>query len=273
MKSMTWSKSISLVAFTTSILSASIIGSTSSSAQAFVSFNGIFTLTDPVCTNTDVCNGLGTSQFNYGQPVGTPFNTELSFSGNTIDDDQLPTGVFNLGTLKITNGSIAFGSFPAYDDTTFINLNISADINGTSSKLTDFLIAYQSTSNIDPILNSPNNADFIYFPDYPSYGGFSILEGDSIQEPTSANVGILAQDSGNTLVSKGFQVLSGQTNGFLRALPPGEIDSNGKYRPNSTNFTPQPVPEPSLVWSSITAGLMYGFVFLKRYRVSKYKIS
>ncbi|WYM03550.2 MAG: PEP-CTERM sorting domain-containing protein [Gloeotrichia echinulata CP02] len=267
MKSMISRKSLSLVAFTTSILSASIIGSTSSSAQASVSLNGIFTSTDPVCTDTDVCNGLGTSQFNYGQPVRTPFNNELSFSGNTIDNEQFSTAVFNAGTLTITNGSIAFGSFPTYrdnlDGTTFINLNVSADINGTSSKSGDFLIAYNSTSNIDPTLNSPKNADFVYFPYNPEYGGFYILEG-STREQAIANVGILAQDPPSTLVPKGFQVLSGQTNGFLGALPPGQIDSNGRYRPNSENFTPKPVPEPLTILGSLTAA---GFgIVLKRKR-------
>ena len=240
-------------------LTVSVLGTTRSDA-ASVTFQGVFNLAapTPACSSTDVCTGLGTSNFNFGDPI-LGFNTGLEFTGRTYP--SVPAGDFNLGTLKITNGAIRFGTFPtqAYNDgaenITFINFRASDTDN---TKAGDFILAYNSTANNDPIVSSPANADFVYFPRNPEFGAFYILEGATLDQAV-ASVDLLALDPPSLLFPRGFQAVSGQTNGFVGALPSGSIDpTTGYFIPNSAGFTPVPnatsVPEPFTIIGTFIGG-------------------
>jgi hypothetical protein len=240
-------------------LTVSVLGTTRSDA-ANVTFQGVFNLAapTPTCSSTDVCNGLGTSTFNFGDPI-LGFNTELAFTGRTYP--SVPVGDFNLGTLRVTNGAIRFGTFPTQpynngaENITFINLRASDTDN---TKAGDFIIGYNSTANNDPIVNSPANADFVYFPRNPEFGAFYILEGSTLDQAV-ASVDILALDPPAQLFLRGFQTVPGQTNGFIGALPSGSIDpTTGYFIPSSTGFTPVPtatsVPEPFTIIGTFIGG-------------------
>jgi hypothetical protein len=217
-------------------MTVSLIGTTRADAATF---QGVFNSISPTCSLTDVCNGLGTAIFSYGQPTSSSFSNELAFTGVTYP--SIPTGNFKVGTLTITNGTIGLTTFPSFttsavDRITYLNLNISTTDN---IKQGDFLIAYDTTSNLNSIINSPQNADFVYFPLHPEFGAFYILEGTTLLDAL-ASVGILAIDPPNTLFAAGFETIPGQTNGHIAALPHGSIDPNtGYFIPNSTT-----VPEP-----------------------------
>jgi hypothetical protein len=218
---------------------ASIVGAERSEA-AIVTFQGVFDSTTPVCSSTDICTGLGTSSFSYGSPAVGSFSTNLAFTGQTYP--SIPTGNFNVGTLTITNGVIFGGTYPAFsttatDSLTFINLKVT-DTDNTKSG--NFLIGYNSTTNFNPVLNSAENADYIFFPLNPDYGAFYIREGATLSDAI-ASVGILAEDPPAVLFARGFQALPGQTNGFIAALPPGAVDPRtGYFIPNATTSVPEP---------------------------------
>ncbi len=241
-------------------LTVSVLGTTRSDA-ANVTFQGNFNLAAPTstCRSTDICNGLGTSTVNFGDPI-LGFNTELAFTGKTYP--SAPAGDFNLGTLRITNGAIRFGTFPTRgniegnDNITFFNLRTSDTGNTTAG---DLLIAYTSNTNSNPIVNAPDNADFLYFPRNPEFGAFYILEALTRDEAV-ASVDILGLDASGQLSVRGFQSVPGQSYGFIGALPPPSADStSGFFIPNSTGFTPVPtaatsVPEPFTIIGTFVGG-------------------
>ena len=190
-------------------------------------FTGSFVNPTPACDGDDVCLGIGTSKFSYGQP-STPndFSSAIEFIP-AAPYAQRPTGTFLLGTLRITNGTIVVGtspSFESFDDpitptstfTFFIDLALEAISNGQLDTSDVLKIASVNTPNFDPDPRSPANADRIYFPDFPQLGTISVLEGSTLDDATY-NIGVLAQFGSITPV--GLQAIPGQANGFVTPVP------------------------------------------------------
>lgn len=209
-------------------------------------FTGSFVNPSPACEGGDVCLGLGTSEFTYGQPGATPgsFSSAIEFIP-AAPYAQRPSGTFLLGTLKITNGLINLGSFPSFENpddpitptstfTFFIDLALTAISNGLFDTSDVLKIALVNTPNFDPDPRSPANADRVYFPGFPQLGTISVLEGSTLNDATY-NIGVLAQFGSITPV--GLQPIPGQANGFV------------------TSAAPVPVPTPALLPGLVGMGM------------------
>ena len=209
--------------------SASLLGTLfSAPAWSATVFTGSFGNPTPACDGDDVCLGIGTSKFSYGQP-STPddFSSAIEF----IPADpytQRPSGTFLLGSLRITNGTVSLGTIPSFESiddpitptstyTFFIDLVLEALTNGQSDTSDVLKIALVSTPNFDPDPRSPANADRVYFPDFPQLGTISVLEGSTVDDATY-NIGVLAQFGSITPV--GLQPIPGQSNGFVTSATP-----------------------------------------------------
>jgi hypothetical protein len=209
--------------------SASLLGTLfSAPAWSATVFTGSFGNPTPACDGDDVCLGIGTSKFSYGQP-STPddFSSAIEF----IPADpytQRPSGTFLLGSLRITNGTVSLGTIPSFESiddpitptstyTFFIDLVLEALTNGQFDTSDVLKIALVSTPNFDPDPRSPANADRVYFPDFPQLGTISVLEGSTVDDATY-NIGVLAQFGSITPV--GLQPIPGQSNGFVTSATP-----------------------------------------------------
>jgi hypothetical protein len=229
--------------------------STTQKESAAVIFTGNISPFYACESGVHTCSGEGTDTFSFGTPANTDsFSSKLSFVGTNYNPSEGET--FNVGTLTVTNGAIKLGTFPSTNEGNnsiiYMNLHISGiDDTGTEVKTGDFLIAYNATTNFNPDLRSPDNADYVYFPANSEFGAFYILEGDNLSN-TVASINILALDPA-ILDPKGFQ-LSGnpQANGFFAALPAGTT-TNGLYTPDPI-VDPTAAPEPFTIVGSLIGG-------------------
>jgi hypothetical protein len=237
-------------------LTVGLIGSTQKESAAVI-FTGTITPIDGyACNSSHTCSGEGTSSFSFGQPANGSFSNNISFTGR--NSYPMEGDIFNLGALTVTNGVTTLGTFPANSDSAnnsiiYMNLHISGldEVTETEVKYGDFLIAYNATTNFNPDVRSPANADYLYFPEYRNFGAFYILEGDSLDN-TIASIDILALDPAR-LDPKGFVSTNVSGNGFFAALPAGTVSSTGFYTPDPI-IDPTAAPEPLTIVGSLIGG-------------------
>ncbi len=227
-------------------LTVGAIGTTQSNVRA-ATFTGTITPSYACEPGVHTCSGSGTADFSFGQAVPGSFSSEIVFTGATYNSIP-PTGNFSVGTLSITNGTVYQSTFPATIDgnnaTIYMDL-IVQDAEGT--KQGNYLIAYNGTTNLNPVLNSSENADYVYFPYNPEFGAFYILEGDTLNNALGS-ISILASDPPGVLTLQGFDPKSGAGKGYFAALPTGTID------PTSGLYTPTSAPEPFTIVGSLIGG-------------------
>ncbi len=136
---------------------------------------GSFVNPSPSCTGTISCTGEGTNLISLGAPtvvgngnfflyVGPDGNNPWNYTGQT---QGVP---FDMGSITLFNGETVLDTAP----TTFVLHLQSVSGNPAFNVSLDLRINYVITPNVTG--NDAGDADFFYFPDYPQYGSFRVLE-------------------------------------------------------------------------------------------------
>jgi hypothetical protein len=166
---------------------------------------------DPVPDGSNpVFSGVGTSKFEWGDPIGTPPNS-LQFGGDSFD--TLPETVFKLGTVTYFNGSV-WQSSTASAVTLAITLDI--QFRARSIREITFLLELNSTTNTG---DEWGDADFVYFPN-------SLPEENFVFDSTNYKLEMIgfSRDGGETML-KEFHVredheTSADLYGWITAINP-----------------------------------------------------
>jgi hypothetical protein len=243
---------------------------TASQAQALTTFSGIFDSTDPGCTTSQTCSGIGTDTFVFGKGS---LQTKISFisatsaefpNGGSLKQPPKPGEEFALGILSITNGTVDDGSYPRIEtnpdsvlNTIIANLRLTINTDGSIYTQDNLDIAYAITPNLNPTLRSPANADKVYLPRFPSLGELNILEGSSASSPAFR---VIVKAKLGSIDPVKFEYLDGD--GSIDPISPGRYTQSGFYvvdlgsLPNP-NPNPDPIPTPALLPGLVTMGLLH----------------
>ena len=167
--------------------------------------------------------GEGTPRLDWGDPVAGSFTSYLEFEGYDAlpGFDQpwyyggqlvLPGQRFLAGKITFRNGSVA-----TYSSATNITIDLDVTVYGSEFDRDNhpllvndtWTIAVTQTTNqgIDPV----EDADFIYFPDFPQLGSFRVFEG------RTTSVEIYAQFG--SVEPAGFGAVSDPTAGVVLPVP------------------------------------------------------
>ena len=133
---------------------------------------GTFINPSPSCTAPISCAGEGTNLISLGAGISgnTNFFLYVGPNGTGNFTDVSLGQSFDLGSITLNNGETVLDSSP----TTFDLHLVSVSTDPAFNQVLDLIINYVITPNVNG--NDAADADYFYFPDYPQFGSFRVLE-------------------------------------------------------------------------------------------------